>query len=261
MSYTVDEIISEYVSDRGENDNKRKRFYGLAVKGLRRFTMQTSGVPKVVELFIDHADFATLPTDYMQYTKIALSCNGVLYSLGLNNSMSLHRKYNACGKPIPAINCNCNNGVQCNCGANFGYGWYNGSGWGTFPELAYADTMRNGEFMGRMFGIGSDNNVNGYYRIDKNANQILFGGLCRTSTVILEYVSDITMVDGDFPVHPYCIEALHAYIRWQLNPDNVNAERIFKDEAKAMRLLFGKFTIQEWEAAIQSGNTQAPKLG
>jgi len=249
MSYTVRELTTEYISDRGENENKRKRLQGLMVRGLRKFNMNTSGVPKVVELEINSADYAELPCDYLQYSKIALCCNGILYSLGLNNSLCLNKQYDACGNVVAHTQNNQPNGI------------WNGVGWGILPTNAFAGTMRNGEFLGRMFGVGSDNNVNGYFRIDNNSRQILFSGLNRTSTVVMEYISDINSIDGNFEVHPYCIEAIFAFTRWQLDPDNLKAKADYLQEAKAMRLLFGKFTVQEWSAAIQSGNIAAPKLG
>ena len=69
---TCDSIITEYINERGENENKRKRLDGIAVSGIRQFNITTSGVIKVVEMHIDVADFANLPLDYIQYSKINL---------------------------------------------------------------------------------------------------------------------------------------------------------------------------------------------
>jgi hypothetical protein len=249
--YKLDDIVTEYVLENGETQNKRGRIYAIAVSCLRGFNMKTTGVPKVVELVLDGTDSVSLPNDFLQYNKVAMCINGVLYSLGLNNNLCLNKTYDACGVPIPH-----------NYQNNFNY--YQ---WGTFP---YGDalTIRNGEFAGRLFGIGSDNNVLGYFRIDKENNQIVFSGLHKYGSIILEYIADIEAIDGDFAVHPYMIEALKNYISWKLiandrsrnGNEKVLAKQDYMQSATAMRFMYNKFNIDEWNAAAQSGIMLAPKL-
>ena len=242
MNRRLFDICTEYIDRNGENENKRKRIYTSAVACLRGLNMTSVGVPKVIELDINDTDSADLPCDYLQYTKIALCNNGVMYSLGLNDDLCLLKKYDSCGNPV-----NTHQNTQLNYTVNYPY--------------TVADNYRNGEFTGRMFGIGSDNNILGYYTIDKKAWQIQFAQLLRRSSVVMEYISDIKAVNQDFEVHPYCIDAILKYIRWDMNLDNKNAERQYYQATKQMRILFGRPNIDELVAALQSGNMAAPKIG
>jgi hypothetical protein len=243
MAYKLNQIVDEWLAERGLADNSWNRVYTNMVSGLRRFNLSTSGVPKVVQLTLDDADRAPLPSDYLQYSKIAFCLNGHMFALGLNNDLCLDLSFNDCGQPVA------NNSlfVSPNIGLSTGL---------VGTPFMVGDTQRNGEFIGRLFGIGSDNNPYGYYRIDKANNQILFSNLAQKSDIVMEYSADINAIDKDFDVHPYCVEAVKAWADWKLG----KADKMhYLAEAKIMRLMFGKFTAKEWMAAAQSGQMAAPK--
>ena len=145
--------------------NRFARYYQFGVSFLRRTNFNTSGYPKVKELTINPNDTADLPCDYVRYTRIALCIDGQLICLGLDESMCLNRNYNACGVPVSHYDNN-NNSLSALTGAAF------------TGNALIADNFVNGEFVGRMFGIGADNNSLGYYRIDPQHRQIQFSALC-----------------------------------------------------------------------------------
>ncbi len=243
--YTLGNICDEYLQEKGLPDNSWNRCYANGVSFLRRANLSTSGIPKVVQLVIDDADRCALPTDYIQYTKIALMMNGRLFSLALNSNLAIQPVFNNCGEPV----INQTSYLQ-NPNISIGLGYV-----GT--PFMVGDTQRNGEFIGRLFGVGSDNNPYGYYRIDKEMGQIVFSGLVQTTDIIMEYIADINSINNDFVVHPYCIEALKAWIEWKLGKAD---KQHYLTEAKIMRLNFGSFNINEWEQAAQSNNMGAPKV-
>src|ERR1035437_2533974 len=200
MGYKLDEIITEFLIELGfSSSNLHSRFRQFGVNFLRRTNLDTSGFPRVVKLHINDNDTADLPDDYVNYTKIALCVSGKLISLGENPNICLGKKYDSCGRPIasvPTLSANASVGILSS-------------------PLMIADNYRNGEFVGKMYGISSNVNIIGEYRIDKNANQIKFSGLRRTADVVLEYLSDLSIIDDDFQVHVYAIEALKDYMAWQ----------------------------------------------
>jgi hypothetical protein len=246
--YTLSDICNELLIEMGESQsNKFARFYQLGVAGLRKMNFNTIGVPKVVELTISSADTAPLPNDYVRYTKIALCIDGRLYCLGEDNSLCLNKNYDDCGNPVAH-----GNNITPN---------------GFVSTQYYADHYRNGENMGRFFGIGADNNLLGYYRIDKENNQILFSELTCSASVVMEYLADINSIDGDFEVHPFCVEALKDWIFWKLKQRSSKplgeqqlAEQNFRDSSRLMRMMVTSSTKEEWVAAFQSGNQATPKM-
>jgi hypothetical protein len=271
--YTLSNVINEMLIELGESQtNKFARFYQFGIAFLRRTNFNTSGYPKVRELIINANDTADLPCDYVRYTRIALCIDGRLYCLGLDESLCLNESYNDCGVPVG----HGNNG--------------NGDLINAIPFVGtplIADNYVNGEFVGRMFGIGADNNVFGYYRINPAKNQILFANLTSPSTVftntnntngvntsgapptvVLEYLADINISDdGDYQVHPFAVEALKDWIFWKYKQRSSKplgeqqlAEKNFNDSNRLMRMMFNSSTKEEWVAAFATGNMASPKM-
>lgn len=250
MGYKLSDIVNEYLIEIGEGQsNKFARFYQFGLSFLRKTNFNTSGVPKVVELTINSNDTADLPADFVRYTRIALCSNGRLYSLGLDEGLCLNPSYDSCGNQI----------AHSDTTPQWGEGFVG--------SPFFADNFINGEFVGRMFGIGADNNCYGYYRIDQASNKILFSDLLQTSSIILEYLSDVSAVDGDFDVHPFCIEALKDWMQWkykQRSSRNLGeqqlAEKNFNDSNRLMRMMLLGSTKEEWVAAFATGNMASPKM-
>lgn len=249
MGYKLTDVVNELLAEMGEGQtNKFARFYQFGVSGLRKFNMNSIGVPKAVELVIDSNDTAPLPNDYMQYTRIALCSGGKLYCLGLNENLCINPAFNNCGDEVSH--------------PDNAYLWN-----GYLGNPLIADNFRNGEMMGRMFGIGGDNNFLGYYRIDTANNRIVFQDLLQTSSVVLEYLADIDAIDGDFEVHPFCIEALKDWMFWKYKQrsskplgEQSMAEQSFRNSSRLMRMAFASNTKEEWVAAFQTGNKASTKM-
>ncbi len=252
MGYTLSEITEELLVELGEGQGGSKfaRFYQLGLSFLRQKHFTTTGVPKVVVLELNDNDTADLPNDYVQYTKIGISINGQIVSLGLDNNMGLTNSYDDCGNVVlPTVG----NGIIYN----------------TYGNIVdrVGDHFRNGEGMGRFFGAGADNNCLGYYKIDKATNQIRFSALAQRVGIVLEYLADVNAIDQDFEVHPFCIEALKDYMFWKyklrsnkpLGETNM-AHDIYKKSFNLMQRMFRSNTAAEWISAMASGNQATPKL-
>jgi hypothetical protein len=251
--YSLDSIVKEILIEIGDSDmNRYARFYQYGVSFLRSANMDTSGVPKVVELSINDNDTADLPNDYMNYSRIALcGRDGKLHSLGRNENICLNKNYDDCGNPVAH--------QQVNNQINYGIGFYP---WN-------AGFIRNGEVMGGLFGIGGGNNVNGEFRIDLTRGQIVFSNLlCHTSSVVMEYIADLEAEGNDFAVHPFLVQACKAWMRYQSLLNNKNAglgaiqmaERVYFREDKQATRRFQSHTNDEWIQAFRAGNQAAPKF-
>ncbi len=257
--YSLSDICNEFLVEIGEGQsNKFSRIYQFGLSFLRRTNFNTSGYPKIKELHINANDTADLPLDYVRYTRIALCCGGRLYSLGLEESLCLNKTYNNCGVPISHVDRN-------NSGINMNLSLLEGSAFIGNPLIA--DNFVNGEFVGRMFGIGADNNAYGYYRIDTANGQILFADLLKSSTVILEYLADVSATDDDFDVHPFAVEALKDWIQWKYKQRSSKplgeqqlAEKNFNDSNRLMRMMFNSSNKEEWIAAFATANQGTPKV-
>jgi len=250
MGYKLREIVSERLIEMGESNlNKYARAYQLAVACLRSLNMDLSGVPKIVSLSINSNDTVDLPNDYLQYTRVAIcDKNGNLRSLGINNNFCLNQKTNDCGDPQ-------SKDIKI-------------GGMSYSPNMFF-NNYRNGEVIGKFFGLGGGNNAVGSFRIDRDRNQILLGALGRDySHIVLEYISDIDSVNDDYEVHPYIVEAVKDYITWKMyafNPkmmlgDKQLFEKSYWNNYRLAKNRFAAFTTDEFLQAIRSGNFASPKF-
>jgi len=257
VQHTLNSICREWLIERGEsNMNRLARIYQIAVSGLRELNMDSAGVPSVAILEANANDSINLPVDYINFTRIAIvDFNGNLQSLGQNDNIALPRWFNSCGalvKQQPT------QGLISNQSQPF-FNGYEG----------YSDNYRNGEAVGRMFGVGGGNNVYGDFRIDRQRGTIVFGHLLTNiSQVVLEYLSDLSVVDGKYMVHPFVIESIKRWIAWRDINDNDKKglgekqmlERQFYNAEKQCRRRFQSHTVQDWMQALRTSNKAAVKF-
>lgn len=253
--YTLDDICKEFLIEGGDTQlNKYARIYTIAVSGLREFNMDTTGIPKVEEICITDIDTVNIPFGCIRPTRIAICGNdGKLHTLGEDNNICLGTNFDCCGvEDRPNFNQNrTRNQVF-------------------FAEPHFiAEHIRNGEVMGRFFGIGGGNNANGTYRFDWPSGQIQLGNRCHGSThITLEYLSDINTISGDFLVHPFIIEALKAWIHWKIvqrdrtrsGQEKEMAMIDFQKAERIARIRFNSNNATDWLMAFRSGNKAAPKF-
>lgn len=261
--YKLDKVVREYLIESGETGlAKYARAYQSGVSGLREMNMDLSGVVQVVSLPINSADQALLPTDYIQYTKIGLvGQDGLVHSLGLNPNINLDLSVNNCGdQQAPTVRQFNPNDFDLLANADWD---------------GLADNFRNGELMGRFFGIGGGQNPFGYFRIDHRNNVIQLGALsCNgepnkaPQSIILEYIANLDLHEGDYTVHPFLVESIKTWIHWRMIVFDRNRSLGDKDMAKngfyqqrrMAKMRYGAATADEWLSALRSGNFASVKL-
>lgn len=258
MGYTLSNIVKEYLIEQGDTDlNKYARFLQIGVAGLREFNLDFSGIPVTIQIPVVNGDVVPLPAGYIQYVKIAVvNSEGNICELGLNSKMTLKRIADNCGNPEISIPINSPYTDPANVPGD------------AIVEGAeyYSDNYRNGEVMGRFFGIGGGNNGNGYYRVDKENGYIQLAHT-NASFIVLECLVDISLTNGDFEVHPYLVESVKAWMFWksiQRNPRyGLGEKQIAKqDYIQAKRAALSRYnaaTLQEWLSAFRSGNYASVK--
>lgn len=256
-------LISEYLEGLGEPETKRRRAYVNAVNGLREMAYDVTAAVENVQLFINDADVAQLPDDYVNISRMALlSPEGTLVSIASNDNISLKARYNECGQQLPPNNNSIQQGLNEGSGSVLGAfvgGQYIGS------SVYIADHYRNGECTGAFFGLGGGQE--GIYRIDQSKRQIQFGARpANCQSVIMEYLADIKSIDYDFEVHPFQVNAVKMWINWQLAIPKGNgaitreAERMYMQAYGLMRRRFNAETAFDWINATRKANAASPRF-
>lgn len=242
----LDNLIRELLIETGETSlHKYPIYLQHGLSGLREFNMDT-GVPKVALLTVNSNDTVDLPSDYIAYTQIAVcDVNGNLKPLGINRKM------------CALVADKCGN-LQANDGT---------PGTALFENWEGGD-FRNGQDLGRKFGLGGGTSGVGYYKVDERGGYIALQGVA-ASKIMLEYVADLERnQNGEFAVHPYLVEAIKSWIYWRMMQRNAripaNEKMLAKEDylsakSKAKRRL-ASFTIEEAYQAIRKAFTPSPKI-
>lgn len=253
--YKLDSIISSFIIESGFNESQRFRLTEIAINCLREQNIDYgSASPTTVVLPVNDNGTVDLPNDYISYIRIATCCNGVLHDLALNSNLCLPHQTDDCGNPINDTFSRGQNQQR----AFFGYigGWD-----------GYADNYRNGENVGRFFGLGGGQNAYGNYRIDKENNQILLSQTMATE-IVLEYVGNLDLTNPDYIVHPFLVETIKAYLYWKMVQRNRTiglgekemAQNDYIGARRASIRRFNKATISEWLTVFRFANKAAPKF-
>jgi hypothetical protein len=193
---------------------------------------------------------ATLPSDYMRYIRIGVvDIDGLFHPLAENKAIV-----------TPLVKDDCGDLTRSSGPAEGRLGFIS-SEWN-------ADNFRNGEFVGRMFGMGGGGNRYGYYNIDKEKGWIVFNTDFGLSQVCLEYVGDLQTEAFDYIVNPFIVDSVKSgmYLRSILRDRNItlgekqNAERTYvKEKAKAIARM-NNSTLDEWYSALRKSFRLAPKF-
>tara|TARA_Y100001973_G_C5159646_1_gene312819 strand:- start:199 stop:1371 length:1173 start_codon:yes stop_codon:yes gene_type:complete len=130
----------------------------LALQGLRELTFDVEQTVRTTTMSVDSTTLqVTLPNDFVKAVKIGFKgSDGDIHPLGLSSKLALDETVS----PTSSVDV-------------------------TDEVEPYYHTD-----LGRRFGIGGGNNINGYYRINREDNTINFSSDVSGRTIFLEYISD-----------------------------------------------------------------------
>lgn len=254
----LDDIIKGFLNERGEETSHNySRMLRIAIDGLNDLYIDVSGVSKVVKLTIDTNNWtANIPKDFITHNRLSVCIGERLYPLQEDNGICVTPEYDNCGAPADRPN------FPYGVGYGYNYGYY-------YNSLLYQNTnWRNGEYIGRQYGAGGGQSVYGRYRIDTNNGWIQFQALRRFDDVVLEYLANPAMVNGEFMVHEYDVQALRAYLYWGSirSRENVslgektNAERLYYAQKNIATQRHNAPTLDELYQTIYKHFQLAPKI-
>src|SRR3990167_9608425 len=168
---TLFDLVRELSIEQGDNSpHKIARYLQYGISGLREFALDFSGQTiKIAVLTVNANGTADLPDDYIKYRRLAqCDSDGNLHDLGWNPDMCSLAP-DDCGD------------LAKNTGTNAG---------GVI--LGYSDNdYRNGEVLGRQFGLGGGNNTRGYYKFYESEGYIALQNYSG-ETLWMEYVADLS---------------------------------------------------------------------
>lgn len=193
---TLDEIVRDYMLEE-ERDSLHKYpiYLNYAIRGLRELNWDVAGAPVKVQLDVTQStNIVPLPSDFIKEIRVGVIVDGIFVSLGENSDII--KKINDCGN-VSTSNSTVDVGVSG--GVGFSNTWH--------------QHYRNGEVIGAFYGVGG-HQMYGEYYINYEDGRIELSSGTNQTTIVLEYLSDLSTIDGDFRVHPFLEEPLLNWIEW-----------------------------------------------
>lgn len=256
-SYTsLDNIVKQVLLDIGENtEHKYMRFLQWAIRGLKEFHYDVLNEPKtVVFKTINDNHTIDMPADYVNWSKVGVIRGGKIFTLQQNATFPFPRLKDDCGVEIndfASVTCLAAEQTQKVTGP-----------WTIFFNY------RNGRNLGNLFGLGGGFNPFGYFRVDKEMNQIAFTSEVPNGPIVLEYVHNGINPDGSAKVHVFVEEALIAFIHWKrtqqergrAQSEKARARHDYFEERRRARSRLSQFSMEDWLKAGRKGYSLSPRF-
>jgi hypothetical protein len=245
------EIVSNFMTiyvgnDKEINNVKRYEVVFHAKQAIKEYNYNVFNEPKVLEMTIGDTLQMVLPQDYVNFIRISLEVNGVLFAMVENVQLNYANSYlqdnnndivfDVDGNVIETmsqldIERLAGDTQQLYTGQgqfNGQYGWY-------CPNLNYGgDWYFTRQFGGR-FGIDPETaNINPTYKIDKKSGVINFSSDISGMNVVLEYITD-GMENGNETnmfVPKLAEQAMYRYIKWALIDQKFGVQEYVKRRAR-----------------------------
>lgn len=226
--------------------NNINRYTALfhAKRGIQEINYDALNNVKVLELQVGDDLKFILPSDYVNYVRISVEKDGVLFPLHQNTQINYAKEYlqdnnldllfDQNGEVLEAENSSLDRSRL----AGLPQQQFLGSGgrygcWGWCVDGSWYFGYGIGE--GR-FGLNTETaNINDNFRIDKKSGVINFSSGVKNQLIVIEYISD-GMEDGDddsVGINKLAEDYLYSYIRWAILSNKFNIpEYVVRRSAK-----------------------------
>lgn len=247
----LNEIAREVLVEESRmTPHKLQQVMQLGVRAVREINIDITGQLKTVILTPSSFRTISVPADYFNYSKLGVCIGGQIYNLGRNDSLCFPHMTNDCGElqPEPFFN---------SWPEYMNLAGWGGLGWYYWNFNAYNE---NGEFTGKLYGVGSGFNRLGYYRYNEQTREFVLTPHLQNCPIVLEYTS--TGINNENILVPdEAIETVISFIRWKIS--NGSERFQFKAEYEQnlikLRLRNFAFTMDEFVASVRQGYKQSPK--
>ena len=243
----VNNFMLMYVGDTNlVNNVKRYTVLFHAKRGIQEITYDALRNIKVLQMTMDDNLRFILPSDYINYIRISVEKDGVLYPLHENSKINYASEYlkdnsgdllfDQDGEVLEAGNSQLDRARLAglpkqqfiDSGLRYGqWGWNLDGSW----YFSYG--------IGGYYGLDTENaNINDSFRINKSAGVINFSSGVKAQSIVLEYVSD-GMENGNddsVSINKLAEDYLYSYIRWAILDNRIDAQEYVVRRAKKEKM-------------------------
>lgn len=251
----LQKVVKEYILESdGESSLTQTfpRYMQMAISCLRELATDVSSTEKEIKLTVEDNLTVCLPDDYIDYIAIGFCCDGRLTSMALNK--------NLCAPSVAETLCSCEEStpLPTNLQNSGFYGSY---------QFAHEHLSKNGEHIGKYYGLGGGVNTNGLYKIIED-EYIVFKNVQAGEEIVLRYNGSVDGSAGSLMVHPYEVEAVKSWIYWKKIQRKRNyslgekqiAQREYTRQKRLARNRHRELNVFEIVNAFAAGKKSSPKM-
>ncbi len=229
-------VMSYKARKRSPSMNDYEYLMQLAIEAFTYINIFQVEHTDVAYLQLDHKNCVDLPSDFIDYTKVAIDLCGRYYTLTLNNDIIPPRPDLKCGLPIEEIAAGC-----CENGTH------------PIPSDGYyfVPHYRNDTLIPTFFAAGGGWSMAGQYKIDRERRQLIVTGVPK-SEIVLEYRSSGVKIGEKTFVPSQYRECIIAFLAWKeieyghAEGNLGYAERRYKQEETLVKTLDYARTYEEY---------------
>lgn len=232
---SIDSCVKGYISESEQSMHKYFKLWQIAFRGMEKLGLDFFYQVKSVKLPVNDNKTVTIPSDYINYSKVGVLNNrGEVIPLVYNNKLTTYADLLANRLEKTQDNSLVNN--------------YS-------PQSPYFLNYWNGSSIGNLYGIPSGAPFLGQFKIDIHNGVILLGDNFSYDYIILEYISS-PKEGEDYYIPMQFREALIAFLAWKdianipskthVNNANVGMRRTdFNNERRLANARFKPFYKDE----------------
>lgn len=259
MNLTLDQVVREYLIESygaATLDQRFPRFYQIAVSGMREINSDIGWKKAISKLELRDNNTAPLPIGYIDYFRIGLCSGDDILAFAENK------------KPC-VIGLNVDDCGQVEARTEADYIRFN-QDWNFSYNSQWTRYSKNGQFVGRDFGVRGGFPVYGTFQINKDEGYVYIeSALLERDSLVIEYATILPRNgEGSIVVHPYEVEALKAWLYWKSiqrlktypMAEKEMAKQQYGIEKRKARKRINAVTMQELISAARKGYGAAPGI-
>lgn len=250
IGISIREIVEDLLIQEDRNTtHKKKKYEHLAINGYRELSYDLNGYIKYEKLEVNtDNNTVNLPPDFIKEVGVAaINSDGKLITLSRNNK--IFKDKDDCGNLINPVT------------RDDDMDTFSG-----FVGNDIAQHWRNAQSTGNVFG-NQPTQATGEFKINKQYGIIELGTYTSLTYIVLKYLADVEMINGDFLVHPFLREPIKNYIYWQdkaFSPsisagEKRELKRLYVQSKNWARMRFFSFSYDEAREISRKSFSQAPK--
>jgi len=256
---TLDSIVRSALMDIGAGMERYEQFKHWAIEGFRDFHFDVARNIKTTQLDLTAwkaADLDLIP-DYVDWAMIGVRINGELRAFVNNENLALYFD-DANTDGFPDIQPTDDDSYV-----------YDPTDQANRSGYWFAGLNSHGEDTGQMFGLAVKDNGIGFFRINKQRNEIQFNpALSGATKIYLEYLSDGFDPGAVTMVNIYAAKLIKLYVHWQRlkfnKSSNMNqiegARKDYYNEMFVVQSRVNPITVDDVLEAARDGYKLTPSL-